>query len=211
MNDIPECLIPHVKGGGSLTALPVIETVAGDLGGFIPTNVISITNAQIYLESNLFNAGISPEINVGLSQSRVGGNAQIKSMTKVAQTIKIDHAQYREIEAFLKLGSDIDSSNKLVLDKGSRNVELLKQDERSPIKVKNHVAVLFAGTRGLLNKIPKNKIAEFETAYLYELRLKFPEILISIKNGIYDDTISSTLESKSCCHSKKIKVLQSNS
>lgn len=194
MNDLPECLKPIVKGGGSLTALPIIETVAGDVGGFIPTNVISITDGQIYLESDLFNSGIRPAINVGLSVSRVGGNAQIKSMKKVAGTLKLDQAQYRELEAFSKFGSDVDASTKIVLDKGIRNVEILKQAERSPVPVEKQVAIIYAGTKGMLRNVPRNKVREFEVDYLQELELRFPEVLKSIKAGKLDDDITDVLD-----------------
>src|SRR6187402_1028865 len=158
MNDLPESIRGIVKGSGSLTALPIIETQAGDVSAYIPTNVISITDGQIFLESNLFNAGVRPAINVGISVSRVGGNAQIKSMKKVAGTLKLDQAQYRELEAFSKFGSDLDASTKTVLDKGARNVEILKQGQFSPVKVENQVAIIYIGTKGLLSKVPVNKV-----------------------------------------------------
>jgi len=162
MNDLPESLRPLVKGGGSLTALPIIETQAGDVSAYIPTNVISITDGQIFLESNLFNAGVRPAINVGISVSRVGGNAQIKSMKKVAGTLKLDQAQYRELEAFAKFGSDLDAATKAVLDKGVRNVEILKQGQFSPVPVEKQVAIIYAGTKGLFRNVPVNKVKEFE-------------------------------------------------
>lgn len=161
MNDLPESIKHIVKGGGSLTALPIIETQAGDVSAYIPTNVISITDGQIFLESNLFNSGIRPAINVGISVSRVGGNAQIKSMKKVAGTLKLDQAQYRELEAFSKFGSDLDAATKSVLDKGARNVEMLKQAQFSPFTVEKQVAIVYAGTKNLMRSVPVNKVKEF--------------------------------------------------
>ena len=162
MNDVPASIKHLVKGGGSLTALPIIETQAGDVSAYIPTNVISITDGQIFLESNLFNSGVRPAINVGISVSRVGGNAQIKSMKKVAGTLKLDQAQYRELEAFSKFGSDLDAATKSVLSKGARNVEILKQGQFSPVAVEKQVAIIYLGTKGLMNSIPIEKIREFE-------------------------------------------------
>ena len=176
MNDLPESIRGIVKGGGSLTALPIIETQAGDVSAYIPTNVISITDGQIFLESNLFNAGVRPAINVGISVSRVGGNAQIKSMKKVAGTLKLDQAQYRELEAFSKFGSDLDASTKTVLDKGARNVEILKQGQYSPVTVEKQVAIIYLGTKNLMRNVPVNKIREFESEYTTNLKyvtLKF--------------------------------------
>src|SRR3978361_283164 len=166
MNDLPESIRHLVRGGGSLTALPIIETQAGDVSAYIPTNVISITDGQIFLESNLFNAGVRPAINVGISVSRVGGNAQIKSMKKVAGTLKLDQAQYRELEAFSKFGSDLDASTKLVLDKGARNVEMLKQAQYSPVSVEKQVAIVYIGTKNLMRNVPINKVREFEEHFL---------------------------------------------
>ncbi|MGB4398393.1 MAG: F0F1 ATP synthase subunit alpha, partial [Daejeonella sp.] len=169
MNDLPESIRHIVKGGGSLTALPIIETQAGDVSAYIPTNVISITDGQIFLESNLFNAGVRPAINVGISVSRVGGNAQIKSMKKVAGTLKLDQAQYRELEAFSKFGSDLDAATKSVLDKGARNVELLKQAQFSPEPVEKQVAILYVGTKNLMRNVPVNKVKEFEAEFIQQL------------------------------------------
>jgi F-type H+-transporting ATPase subunit alpha len=185
MNDLPESLKKAgiVKGGGSLTALPIIETQAGDVSAYIPTNVISITDGQIFLESNLFNAGIRPAINVGISVSRVGGNAQIKSMKKVSGTLKLDQAQYRELEAFAKFGSDLDPATLSVLEKGKRNVEILKQPQYSPVSVEKQVAIIFLGTNGLLKDVPVNKVHEFEELFLTTLEGRFPEILTAFKAG----------------------------
>ncbi|GAB1463148.1 F0F1 ATP synthase subunit alpha [Pedobacter sp.] len=194
MNDLPESIKGIVKGGGSLTALPIIETQAGDVSAYIPTNVISITDGQIFLESNLFNSGIRPAINVGISVSRVGGNAQIKSMKKVAGTLKLDQAQYRELEAFSKFGSDLDAATKSVLDKGARNVEMLKQAQFSPFTVEKQVAIVYAGTKNLMRSVPVNKVKEFETDYLQALELRHPETLAALKAGKFDDNITGVLE-----------------
>lgn len=194
MNDLPESIKPLVKGGGSLTALPIIETQAGDVSAYIPTNVISITDGQIFLESNLFNSGVRPAINVGISVSRVGGNAQIKSMKKVAGTLKLDQAQYRELEAFSKFGSDLDAATKLVLDKGSRNVELLKQAQFSPYQVEKQVASIYAGTKNLMRNVPVEKVKDFEAEYLQALELRHPETLAALKAGKFDDAITGVLE-----------------
>ncbi len=191
MNDLPESLKnakdangqPLVKGGGSLTALPIIETQAGDVSAYIPTNVISITDGQIFLESNLFNAGIRPAINVGISVSRVGGSAQIKSMKKVAGTLKLDQAQFRELEAFSKFGSDLDAATTAVLDKGRRNVEILKQDQYSPASVENQVAIIYLGTKGLLSKVPVKEVKEFEESFLAEMARQHPNALKDLKSG----------------------------
>jgi F-type H+-transporting ATPase subunit alpha len=166
MNDLPDCLKPIVKGGGSLTALPIIETQAGDVSAYIPTNVISITDGQIFLESNLFNAGVRPAINVGISVSRVGGSAQIKPMKKVSGTLKLDQAQFRELEAFAKFGSDLDDATLNVIEKGKRNVEILKQAQNDPFTVEDQVAIIFAGSKNLLKKVPVNKVKEFERKYI---------------------------------------------
>ncbi|HQD10745.1 MAG TPA: F0F1 ATP synthase subunit alpha, partial [Flavihumibacter sp.] len=174
MNDLPASIKHLVKGGGSLTALPIIETQAGDVSAYIPTNVISITDGQIFLEGNLFNAGIRPAINVGISVSRVGGNAQIKSMKKVAGTLKLDQALYRELEAFSKFGGDLDAATKLVIDKGARNVEILKQPQFSPFPVEKQVAIIYLGTQGLLREVPVNKVKEFEEQFLIEMENKLP-------------------------------------
>ncbi|TKC12198.1 F0F1 ATP synthase subunit alpha [Pedobacter polaris] len=189
MNDLPESLKGIVKGGGSLTALPIIETQAGDVSAYIPTNVISITDGQIFLESNLFNSGIRPAINVGISVSRVGGNAQIKSMKKVAGTLKLDQAQYRELEAFSKFGSDLDAATKSVLDKGARNVEMLKQAQFSPFTVEKQVAIVYLGTKNLMRSVPVNKVKEFEAEFLQALELRHPETLASLKAGKLDDAV----------------------
>ena len=194
MNDLPESLKGIVKGGGSLTALPIIETQAGDVSAYIPTNVISITDGQIFLESNLFNAGVRPAINVGISVSRVGGNAQIKSMKKVAGTLKLDQAQYRELEAFSKFGSDLDAATKSVLDKGSRNVEILKQGQFSPMTVEKQVAIIYIGTKNLMRSVPVNKIRAFEAEYLQQLELRHPQTLAALKAGKLDDEITGVLE-----------------
>ncbi|MGK6349780.1 F0F1 ATP synthase subunit alpha [Parapedobacter sp. DT-150] len=193
MNDLPESIRPLVKGGGSLTALPIIETQAGDVSAYIPTNVISITDGQIFLESNLFNAGVRPAINVGISVSRVGGNAQIKSMKKVAGTLKLDQAQYRELEAFSKFGSDLDAATKAVLDKGVRNVEILKQRQFSPVSVEKQVAIIYAGTKGLFRSVPVNKVKEFEAEYLQQLEQRHPEVLKALKAGKFDDELTGVL------------------
>jgi F-type H+-transporting ATPase subunit alpha len=194
MNDLPESLRPIVKGGGSLTALPIIETQAGDVSAYIPTNVISITDGQIFLESNLFNAGVRPAINVGISVSRVGGNAQIKSMKKVAGTLKLDQAQYRELEAFAKFGSDLDAATKSVIDKGQRNVEILKQGQFSPLSVEKQVAIIFCGTKGLLRDVPVNKVREFETEFLGILEAKHKDVLNDLRDGKLTDEMTGTLE-----------------
>lgn len=183
MNDLPESIKPLVKGGGSLTALPIIETQAGDVSAYIPTNVISITDGQIFLEGTLFNAGIRPAINVGISVSRVGGNAQIKSMKKVAGTLKLEQASYRELEAFSKFGGDLDAATKAILDKGARNVEILKQPQFSPYPVENQVAIIYLGTYGLLSKVPVKNIVEFEDQFLLEMENKLPEVLAEFKKG----------------------------
>jgi F-type H+-transporting ATPase subunit alpha len=184
MNDIPDSIRPIIKGGGSLTALPIIETQAGDVSAYIPTNVISITDGQIFLENALFNAGVRPAINVGISVSRVGGNAQIKTMKKVAGTLKLDQAQYRELEAFSKFGSDLDAATKSVLDKGARNVEILKQAEFTPYSVEKQIAIMYVGTKNLASKVPVNKIKEFEKDYISQLETRFPELLTKIKTNL---------------------------
>ena len=187
MNDLPESIRHLVKGGGSLTALPIIETQAGDVSAYIPTNVISITDGQIFLESNLFNAGIRPAINVGISVSRVGGNAQIKSMKKVAGTLKLDQALYREMEAFSKFGGDLDAATKLVLDKGARNVEILKQPQYSPMPVEKQVAIIYLGTQGLLREVSVRKMNEFQEHFLMEMENKLPDVLGEFKRGNLPD------------------------
>ena len=194
MNDLPESLKDKVKGGGSLTALPIIETQAGDVSAYIPTNVISITDGQIFLDSDLFNSGIRPAINVGISVSRVGGNAQIKSMKKVAGTLKLDQAQYRELEAFAKFGSDLDQATKNVLDKGARNVEILKQREGSPYPVEKQIAIIYVGTKGLIQKVPVDKVKAFETEYLDYLMAKHSDVMASLKSGKYTDENTDVLK-----------------
>ncbi len=183
MNDLPASIKHLVKGGGSLTALPIIETQAGDVSAYIPTNVISITDGQIFLEGNLFNAGIRPAINVGISVSRVGGNAQIKSMKKVAGTLKLDQALYRELEAFSKFGGDLDAATKSVIDKGARNVEVLKQAQYTPFSVEKQVAIIYLGTQGLLRDIAVKKVKEFENHFLMEMENKLPDVLAEFKKG----------------------------
>ncbi len=194
MNDLPASLKSIVKGGGSLTALPIIETQAGDVSAYIPTNVISITDGQIFLESNLFNSGVRPAINVGISVSRVGGNAQIKSMKKVAGTLKLDQAQYRELEAFAKFGSDLDEVTKSVLEKGKRNVEILKQGQNSPMTVEKQVAIIYCGTKGLLSNVPVDKVREFQDDFLNSLEMNHNDTLTAIRNGKIDDAVTTVLE-----------------
>lgn len=194
MNDVPPSIKDKLKGGGSLTALPIIETQAGDVSAYIPTNVISITDGQIFLESDLFNSGIRPAINVGISVSRVGGSAQIKSMKKIAGTLKLDQAQYRELEAFSKFGSDLDATTKSVLDKGSRNVEILKQGQYSPMKVEQQVAMIYCGTKGLLKKLSVYKVKEFEEKYLKELEDNHHDTLDQLKKGVLNEDIFKILE-----------------
>jgi F-type H+-transporting ATPase subunit alpha len=187
MNDLPEGLKNRVKGGGSLTALPIIETQAGDVSAYIPTNVISITDGQIFLESNLFNAGFRPAINVGISVSRVGGNAQIKSMKKIAGTLKLDQAQYRELEAFSKFGSDLDQATMRVLDKGRKNMELLKQNQYSPMKIEHQVAIIYCGVKELLKEVPVDKIKAFEKDFIRLMELENKDILNAVREGILTD------------------------
>jgi F-type H+-transporting ATPase subunit alpha len=193
MNDLPESLKPLVKGGGSLTALPLIETQAGDVSAYIPTNVISITDGQIFLETNLFNSGVRPAINVGISVSRVGGNAQIKSMKKVSGTLKLDQAQFRELEAFAKFGSDLDASTKLTIERGRRNLEILKQPQFSPVKVEDQVAIIYAATNGLLDTVPVNRVREFEKEFTQTLNARHPDVLKSLKAGKLDDAVTGAL------------------
>ncbi len=194
MNDLPESIVGMAKGGGSLTALPIVETQAGDVAAYIPTNVISITDGQIFLDSDLFNAGIRPAINVGISVSRVGGHAQIKSMKKVAGTLKIDQAQYRELEAFSKFGSDLDAATQRILDKGSRNTELLKQNQYQPMKVEHQVAVVFCGVEDLLSKVSLSNIASFERTFIEKLELEHRPLLDKIKSGDLNDEGIDTLK-----------------
>jgi F-type H+/Na+-transporting ATPase subunit alpha len=194
MNDLPEVIRHLVKGGGSLTALPIIETQAGDVSAYIPTNVISITDGQIFLESSLFNSGVRPAINVGISVSRVGGNAQIKSMKKIAGTLKVDQAQYRELEAFSKFGSDLDASTLAILNKGAKNVEILKQGQYNPMPVEKQVAIIYCGTTGLLKDIPISKVRTFEHEYLELLDLSYRDILDKIRDGLITSEITNVLE-----------------
>ncbi len=193
MNDLPSSLKPIVKGGGSLTALPIIETQAGDVSAYIPTNVISITDGQIFLESNLFNSGVRPAINVGISVSRVGGSAQIKSMKKVSGTLKLDQAQFRELEAFAKFGSDLDDATMSVIEKGKRNVEILKQSQNDPFTVQDQVAIIFAGSKNLLKNVPVDKVKEFEKKYIEFLNLKHKKTMQTIKSGKLTDDVVSVL------------------
>jgi len=194
MNDLPDSIKHLVKGGGSLTALPVIETQAGDVSAYIPTNVISITDGQIFLESDLFNSGVRPAINVGISVSRVGGSAQIKSMKKVAGTLKLDQAQFRELAAFAKFGSDLDAATSNVIEKGKRNVEILKQSSNTPYKVEDQVAIIYVGSKNLLRQVPVERVREFEKEYLDNLRTAHQDTLAQLKAGKINDEITSVLE-----------------
>ncbi len=193
MNDVPKSIKHLVKGGGSLTALPIIETQDGDVSAYIPTNVISITDGQIFLESDLFNSGIRPAINVGISVSRVGGNAQIKAMKKVAGTLKLDQAQYTELEAFTKFGSDLDAATKAVIEKGKRNVEVLKQGLHSPYRIEQQIAIIYCGTQGLLSKVPADKVSEFENRFLEQLELQHQELMNTLSEGKLTEEITDTL------------------
>lgn len=195
MNDLPDALKPVVKGGGSLTALPIIETQAGDVSAYIPTNVISITDGQIFLTQDLFNQGVRPAINVGISVSRVGGSAQIKSMKKVAGTLKLDQAQFRELEAFAKFGSDLDAATLNVIEKGRRNVEILKQAQNDPYTVEDQVAIIYAGSKNLLSKVPVEKVKEFERDYIEFLNAKHRDILDLLKAGKLTDEVIDVLTS----------------
>ncbi len=203
MNDLPASLKSKVKGGGSLTALPIIETQAGDVSAYIPTNVISITDGQIFLETNLFNAGIRPAINVGISVSRVGGNAQIKSMKKVAGTLKLDQAQFRELEAFSKFGSDLDASTKLTIERGRRNLEILKQPQFSPVTVEEQVAIIYVSTNGFIDNVPVNEVGKFEKEFLTLMKAQHKAILNDLKAGKLDDNITGTLKSVALDLAKK--------
>ena len=194
MNDLPACLKGKVKGGGSLTALPIIETQAGDVSAYIPTNVISITDGQIYLESDLFNQGFRPAVNVGISVSRVGGSAQIKSMKKVAGTLKIDMAQYRELEAFSKFSSDMDAVTAMTIDRGRKNNQLLIQPQYSPMPVGEQVAIIYCGTKGLMHDVPVEKVRECQDSFLDKIRSAHPEVVEALGNGKIDDTITATIE-----------------
>ena len=203
MNDLPESLKSKVKGGGSLTALPIIETQAGDVSAYIPTNVISITDGQIFLDGDLFNSGVRPAINVGISVSRVGGSAQIKSMKKISGTLKLDQAQFRELEAFAKFGSDLDAATKSVIDKGVRNVEILKQGQYSPLRVEEQAAIIYCGTNGLLIDVPVNKVKEFETEFISFMHQKHQDVLDFLAAGKLTDEIKNTLEKVAADLSKK--------
>ena len=194
MNDLPECMKGHVRGGGSLTALPIIETQAGDVSAYIPTNVISITDGQIYLESDLFNQGFRPAINVGISVSRVGGSAQIKSMKKVAGTLKIDQAQYRELESFSKFSSDMDAVTAMTLDRGRKNNQLLIQPQYSPMPVGEQIAILYCGTHGLMHRVPVEKVRECQDTFLEKLRTSYPDVITTLGSGKIDDQITATIE-----------------
>ena len=194
MNDLPESLKGKVKGGGSLTALPIIETQAGDVSAYIPTNVISITDGQIFLETNLFNSGVRPAINVGISVSRVGGNAQIKSMKKVAGTLKLDQAQFRELEAFAKFGSDLDAATQLTIDRGRRNQEILKQPQFTPSAVEDQVAIIYASTKGLIDKIPVDRVREFEKEFITVLRATHADSMNDLKAGKLSDRAIASLK-----------------
>jgi F-type H+-transporting ATPase subunit alpha len=194
MNDLPKSLEGKVKGGGSLTALPIIETQAGDVSAYIPTNVISITDGQIFLDIDLFNSGVRPAIDVGISVSRVGGAAQIKAMKKVSGTLKLDQAQYRELEAFSKFGSDLDPATKAVLSKGARNVEILKQNQYSPMEVENQIAIIYCGTKNLLKDIPVNKVKQFEEEFLQALEAGHKETLETLRKGQLTEEVTATLE-----------------
>ncbi len=194
MNDLPDSLKDKVKGGGSLTALPIIETQAGDVSAYIPTNVISITDGQIFLESNLFNSGIRPAINVGISVSRVGGNAQVKAMKKIAGTLKLDQAQFRELEAFAKFGSDLDASTMRTLDKGRKNVEILKQGQYSPVKVEHQIAIIYCGTKELLRNVPTEKVKEFEDDFIQIMELQHRPVLDELKSGKLTAEIEETIK-----------------
>lgn len=194
MNDLPESIRGMVKGGGSLTALPIIETQAGDVSAYIPTNVISITDGQIFLETNLFNSGIRPAINVGISVSRVGGNAQIKSMKKIAGTLRTDQAQFRALEAFAKFGSDLDPATRRTIERGRRNQEILKQPQYSPVPVEQQVAIIYASTRGFIDNLPIQYVKEFEKEYLQLLSAQHKDALDSLKAGKLDDAVLETLK-----------------
>jgi F-type H+-transporting ATPase subunit alpha len=194
MNDLPECMKGHVKGGGSLTALPIIETQAGDVSAYIPTNVISITDGQIYLETDLFNQGFRPAINVGISVSRVGGSAQIKSMKKVAGTLKIDMAQYRELEAFSKFSSDMDAVTAMTLDRGRKNNQLLIQPQYSPMPVGEQIAILYCGTRGLMHEVPVGEVRRCQDLFLEKMRTSHPDVIQTLGSGKIDDDTIKVIE-----------------
>ena len=204
MNDLPESLKGKVKGGGSLTALPIIETLAGDVSAYIPTNVISITDGQIFLDTDLFNQGNRPAINVGISVSRVGGNAQIKAMKKVAGTLKIDQAQYRELEAFTKFSGDMDPVTALTIDKGQKNTRLLVQPQYSPMPVEKQIAILYCGTHGLLRNVPLDKVTDFEKSFLEALEMNHrTDVLDVLKSGVIDDDVCKKIEETADLMSKQ--------
>jgi F-type H+-transporting ATPase subunit alpha len=205
MNDLPDCLKDKVKGGGSLTALPIIETQAGDVSAYIPTNVISITDGQIFLEPHLFNSGIRPAINVGISVSRVGGSAQVKAMKKIAGTLKIDQAQFRELEAFSKFGSDLDNATMRILDKGRKNVEILKQGQYSPLSIEQQIAIVYCGTKDLLRVVPVDKVRTFETEFLEVMQIQHRDVLDELKAGNLTDAIEETLRKVAAEVSEKFK------
>ena len=203
MNDLPESLKGMVKGGGSLTALPIIETQANDVSAYIPTNVISITDGQIFLETNLFNSGIRPAINVGISVSRVGGSAQIKSMKKVAGTLKLDQAQFRELEAFAKFGSDLDAATQLTIDRGRINLEILKQGQYEPVPVEQQIAIIYASTKGFIDKVPLNKVKEFEKEFLTLMTTSHKDVMDTLRAGKLDDNVTNTLKEEATNLAKK--------
>jgi F-type H+-transporting ATPase subunit alpha len=194
MNDLPASIKQLVKGGGSLTALPIIETQANDVSAYIPTNVISITDGQIFLETNLFNSGIRPAINVGISVSRVGGSAQIKSMKKVAGTLKLDQAQFRELEAFAKFGSDLDAATKLTIERGRRNVEVLKQPQYQPVPVEEQVAMILTSTKGYIDKVPVSKVKAFEAEFILILKAQYRSVLDNFRAGKFEDADAETIK-----------------
>ncbi len=195
MNDLPEPLVPRIKGGGSLTALPIIETQAGDVSAYIPTNVISITDGQIFLDAVLFNEGIRPAVNVGISVSRVGGNAQLKSMKRIAGTLKIDQAQFRELESFSKFGGDMDAVTAMVIDKGRKNARLLVQPQHAPIPAEEEIAVIYCGTQGLLKNVPLHRVADFEKQYLELLNARYrKEVLDRLKKGELDEAMEKIMQ-----------------
>jgi F-type H+-transporting ATPase subunit alpha len=208
MNDLPESIKGIVKGGGSLTALPIIETQAGDVSAYIPTNVISITDGQIFLEGNLFNAGVRPAINVGISVSRVGGSAQIKSMKKVSGTLKLDQAQYRELEAFSKFGSDLDPATKAVLDKGRKNVELLKQPQYSPVNVAHQVALIYCGTQGLLSNVPEDQVKDFEQRFIDDMEMRHKEVIEALGKGVISDKETDIIKEVAADVSRKYTTVE---
>jgi F-type H+-transporting ATPase subunit alpha len=205
MNDLPDCLKDKVKGGGSLTALPIIETQSGDVSAYIPTNVISITDGQIFLEPHLFNSGIRPAINVGISVSRVGGSAQIKAMKKIAGTLKIDQAQFRELEAFSKFGSDLDAATMRVLDKGRKNVEILKQGQYSPFSIEQQIAIIYCGVKELLRSVPVNKVKDFEADFLERMQMQHRPVLDELKAGNLTENVEETIRKVAAEISEKYK------